>query len=158
MKRIAFAIVCALLVTLFAACGSSGNSSGGSSGGGAGGGAKSAAYTDGVYMAVSSPDDTEAYGVVTITIEGGEIADCRYVTYQKDGTIKAEDYGKVNGEIESQDFYEKAQLAVAAMQQYAEELTAKKNPKEVDAVSGATIAYDQFQESVAKALAEASGK
>jgi major membrane immunogen (membrane-anchored lipoprotein) len=145
-KKITFVVMCIFVAMIFAACGSSG------------GDAESASYTDGVYTAVSSPDDKEAYGEVTITIEGGEIADCSYVTYQKDGTIKAEDYGKVNGQIENQDFYDKAQLAVVTMQKYADELILKKNPKDVDAISGATIAYNQFRESVEKALSEAKGE
>jgi major membrane immunogen (membrane-anchored lipoprotein) len=149
MKKMipAIASALALLLALFTltACGSStpaADTSGNS-------------YKDGTYTGVSGADEKGAYGEITLVIRGGEISDCTYVTYQKDGTIKAEDYGKVNGEIENPDYYEKAQLAVRAMQQYADELAQKKNPKDVEAVSGATNSYNQFQEAAFQALDEA---
>jgi major membrane immunogen (membrane-anchored lipoprotein) len=109
---------------------------------------------DGEYHGVSDVDDNGAYGDITITVADGKITDCAYVTYEKDGGVKDEDYGKVNGEISNPDYYQKAQLAVAAMQTYADELARTGNPQEVDAVSGATNSYDQFQEAVADALRE----
>ncbi|MDR1412020.1 MAG: FMN-binding protein [Spirochaetaceae bacterium] len=114
------------------------------------------AYKDGVYTGRSGEDDTGAWGEVTITIAGEKIADCRFVTWQKDGTVKGENYGKVNGEISSQDFYSKAQLAVRAMEQYAAAYRETGDLKKVEAVSGATIAYDQFIEAVEAALEKAA--
>jgi Major membrane immunogen, membrane-anchored lipoprotein len=124
---------------------------------GCGGGSGEAAYKDGTYTGYSSEDDRGAYGEAAITIEGGKITDCRYVTWQQDGTIKDENYGKVNGEISNQDYYDKAQLAVSAMAQYARELVEVQKPEDVDAVSGATVAYDQFNEAVSDALNKAKG-
>jgi major membrane immunogen (membrane-anchored lipoprotein) len=112
-------------------------------------------YRDGVYTGASGADDTGAWGEVTVTIGEGNISDCRFVTFQKDGTVKGENYGKVNGEISNRDFYEKAQLAVRAMETYARELVEKKRLDRVDAVSGATIAYNQFNEAVLSALVNA---
>jgi major membrane immunogen (membrane-anchored lipoprotein) len=109
-------------------------------------------YRDGVYSGKSGVDDTGAWGEVTITIAGKRITGCRFITRQKDGTIKDENYGKVNGEISNRDFYDKAQLAVRAMEQYARDLTEKQRLKDIDAVSGATIAYNQFTEAVENAL------
>ncbi|MDR2020641.1 MAG: FMN-binding protein [Treponema sp.] len=109
-------------------------------------------YRDGVYSGKSGADDTGAWGEVTITIAGARITDCRFITRQKDGTVKGKDYGKVNGEISSQDYYDKAQLAVRAMDQYARDLTEKQRLKDIDTVSGATIAYNQFTEAVENAL------
>jgi major membrane immunogen (membrane-anchored lipoprotein) len=127
------------------------------SGCGAAGGGSGAAggYTDGVYTGVSSEDDMGAYGEVSITIEGGAVAACTFVTWQKDGTVKGEDYGKVNGEISNQDYYDKAQLAVRAMQQYADAFAALGDVNKVDAVSGATNSHGQFLEAVADALDKA---
>jgi major membrane immunogen (membrane-anchored lipoprotein) len=107
---------------------------------------------DGTYHGISSEDDNGAYGDVTITIKNGKITACAYVTYESDGGIKDEDYGKVNGEISNQDYYRKAQLAVDAMQTYADKLVEAQDPLKVDAVSGATNSYDQFQEAVSNAL------
>ncbi|MDR2393192.1 MAG: FMN-binding protein [Treponema sp.] len=112
-------------------------------------------YRDGTYTGTSSLDDTGAYGEVHLTIAAGKIRQCRFVTWQKNGTIKDEDYGKVNGEISNQDFYEKAQLAVRAMERYAVQYVEVQDLKKVDAVSGATIAYHQFIEAVEQALEKA---
>jgi major membrane immunogen (membrane-anchored lipoprotein) len=111
-------------------------------------------YPDGMHTGKSSEDENGAYGEVTIIIEGGKVADCAYVTWQKDGTIKGEDYGKVNGEISNQDYYDKAQLAVEAMSTYASQFAETGDLAKVDAVSGATNSYDQFREAVEDALAE----
>jgi major membrane immunogen (membrane-anchored lipoprotein) len=110
------------------------------------------AIKDGVYSGKSSPDDTGAYAEVTITVNAGKIGTCNFVTWQKDGTIKGEDYGKVNGEISNRAFYDKAQLAVRAMESYAAQYVEKQNLKSVDAISGATNSYNQFIEAVEEAL------
>jgi major membrane immunogen (membrane-anchored lipoprotein) len=109
-------------------------------------------YKDGFYSGRSSDDDTGAYADVDITINGGKISECQFITVQKDGSVKDENYGKVNGEISNVDFYNKAQLAVRAMDQYARELVEKQNLNKIDAVSGATIAYNQFLEAADYAL------
>ncbi|MDR0722782.1 MAG: FMN-binding protein [Treponema sp.] len=114
-----------------------------------------ASYQDGAYTGTSSLDDTGAYGEVRLTVAGGKIRQCRFVTWQKDGTIKDEHYGKINGEISNQDFYDKAQLAVRAMEHYAAQYVEVQDLKKIDAVSGATIAYHQFIEAVEQALEKA---
>ena len=122
-------------------------------------------YADGTYTAQSSvyeglEDDEgdeggDGYGVVTITLKDGSIVECEFTTYMTDGTPKDEDYGKKDGEIANQDYYNKAQRAVQASQNYAEQLSAKGDLKEVDAISGATISYDEFKEAVRLALKQA---
>jgi major membrane immunogen (membrane-anchored lipoprotein) len=116
------------------------------------GGAK---LKDGVFAGSSSADDTGAWGEISITIERGKVTGCVFITRQKDGTIKAEDYGKINGEISNPDFYEKAQLAVRAMKRYAEQYAESGSLNAVDSISGATIAYNQFMEAAEQALAAA---
>ncbi|MDR1986746.1 MAG: FMN-binding protein [Treponema sp.] len=113
------------------------------------------AYRDGTYTGTSSLDDTGAYGEVSLTVAVGKIQQCRFVAWQKDGTLKDEHYGKVNGEISNQDFYDKAQLAVRAMEHYAAQYVEVQDLKKIDAVSGATIAYHQFMEAVEQALEKA---
>jgi major membrane immunogen (membrane-anchored lipoprotein) len=115
---------------------------------GCGGGA----YRDGVYTGKSGEDDTGAWGEVAVTISAGKVSGCEFVTRQKDGTIKDEHYGKINGEISNQVYYDKAQLAVEAMKKYAADYLKAGSLKEVEAVSGATIAHDQFLEAVENAL------
>ncbi|MDR2247708.1 MAG: FMN-binding protein [Treponema sp.] len=115
-------------------------------------GCGSRGYADGVYSGRSGPDDTGAWGEVTLTIAGERVANCRFVTRQKDGTVKDENYGTVNGKISNRDYYDKAQLAVRAMARYAEAFRETGDLRKVEAVSGATIAFDQFTEAVERAL------
>ncbi|MDR1291932.1 MAG: FMN-binding protein [Clostridiales Family XIII bacterium] len=143
---VVLAVVC-LLSVFVTGCGG-----GGSGSGGAVADVSAGDYPDGVYTGKSSEDENGAYGEVTITIEDGKVTDCAYVTWQKDGSIKDEDYGKVNGEISNQDYYDKAQLAVEAMSQYASQFAETGDLAKVDAVSGATNSYNQFSEAVADAL------
>jgi major membrane immunogen (membrane-anchored lipoprotein) len=119
------------------------------------GGCAKAAYRDGVYTGQSGEDDKGAWGEVTLSITGGKISGCEFITRQKDGSIKDENYGKVNGEISNRDFYDKAQLAVTAMKKYAADYLKAGSIKDVEAVSGATIAYNQFLEAVDQALEKA---
>ncbi len=125
----------------------------------------SANYADGTYTAQSSvyeglededgDEGGDGYGVVTITVRDNVITDCEFTTYMTDGTVKDEEYGKKDGEIANQDYYNKAQRAVQASQNYAEQLAAKGDLKQVDAISGATISYDEFKEAVRLALKQA---
>jgi major membrane immunogen (membrane-anchored lipoprotein) len=111
---------------------------------------------DGVWVGESKPDEDGAYGRSTVMIEDGRIAASEYVTVQANGSIKAEDYGKdSSGEIANRSAYRAAQKAVAAFDVYARELIETGEPAEVDAVSGATIAYGQFLEAATEALVQA---
>ncbi|MBR1862559.1 MAG: FMN-binding protein [Ruminococcus sp.] len=142
MKK-ATAVLALVFVTALSACGST-------------------TYKDGTYKAKSaeyvSDDGTEdgnGYGEVEITITDGKISDVKFLTYELDGTLKDEEYGKENGEIKNKDFYTKAQRARAACENYAEQLRAKGNIDDVDGVSGATVNYNEFKEAVAAALKQA---
>lgn len=122
-------------------------------------------YADGTYQGRSADyvneEDDEAgngYGMVELTITGGQITACTYQTYELDGTLKDEEYGKENGEIKNKDFYNKAQKARAACDNYAQQLVAKQSVQDVDAVSGATVNYHEFQEAVEDALKKAEQK
>ncbi|MBQ8927391.1 MAG: FMN-binding protein [Oscillospiraceae bacterium] len=120
-------------------------------------------YADGTYTGrsadyINEEEGEEAgngYGVVELTISGGQITACTYQTYELDGTLKDEDYGKENGEIKNKDFFNKAQKARGACENYAAQLVAKQKVKDVDAISGATVNYNEFKEAVADALKQA---
>lgn len=147
MKKI---IACSFIVAttasaLFTACGSS-----------------NVTYKDGTYTGQSEvyenedgSEDGNGYGVVTITIEDGQISDCTFQTYEVDGTLKDEDYGKEDGRIANKDYYNKAQKANAACSEYAAMLVANGQLDGIDAISGATINYNEFVEAVENALKEA---
>ena len=127
---------------------------------GCGGGKKS--LKDGTYEGKSSvyesedgSDDGNGYGVVNITIKDGVITDCTYKTYEVDGTYKDENYGKEDGRIANKDYYNKAQKANAAREEYASMLVENGQLSGIDAISGATINYDEFVEAVKDALKQA---
>ena len=124
---------------------------------------KKASLKDGTYEAQSSvftnddgTEDGNGYGVVTLTIQDGKIAECTYQTYEVDGTLKDEEYGKQNGTIANKDYYSKAQKAVAACEEYAKMLVANEGLDGLDAISGATVNYNEFVEAVGLALQEAA--
>ena len=118
-------------------------------------------YADGTYTGTSSvyegDDDGSGagYGVATLTIQDGAITACTFETFEPDGTLKDEDYGKQNGEVANRDFYNKAQRAVQASAQYGDKLVAAGSLKDVDAISGATVSFSEFQEAVEDALNQA---
>lgn len=120
-------------------------------------------YKDGTYTAQSeqyvNEDESDTsgngYGVVTLTVKDNKITECEFKTYELNGTLKDAEYGKENGEIANRDFYNKAQKAVGACDQYAKKLVEKGSLKGVDAISGATINYGEFKEAVAAALSQA---
>ena len=147
MKRLfTMLLLSALLCAAFAGCGSK----------------KNVSYADGTYTAQSTvyenddgTEDGNGYGEVTITIQDNTIVDCTYASYEVDGTLKAEDYGLQNGEVANRDYYNKAQKAVAACDEYASQLVSNGQLDGIDAISGATINYDHFVEAVEAALAQA---
>lgn len=130
-------------------------------------GGNKAGYSDGDYEGKSSASDEadadtqsggNGCGVVDITISGGIITGCTFKTYEPDGTLKAEAYGMEEGRISNRDYYNKAQKAVAACDQYAEELVQGGSVKDVDAISGATVNYNLFKAAVEDALKQAKHK
>ena len=147
MKGKSIALFCVLSLALLALSGCGG----------------AASYADGTYEGRSEMyednegGDGDGYGVVSLTIAGGVITDCAFSTFQLSGDPKDAEYGKEGGIIANQDYYNKAQRAVQACDQYAQELVEAGELKGVDAISGATINYNQFQDAVKDALAQAKG-
>ncbi len=122
----------------------------------------SVTYKDGTYTGQSEVHESEdgsdngnGYGVVTITIKDGAISECEYKTYEVDGTLKDENYGMEDGRIANKDYYNKAQKANAACAEYASMLVQNGRLDGIDAISGATINYNEFKEAVEDALAGA---
>ena len=111
------------------------------------GGSKS--YKNGTYTGQSQifkgdeEGNGDGYGVVTLTIKDNAITACEFQTYEPDGTLKDDEYGKVDGEIKNEDYYHKAQQAIKGSAKYAEMLVTAGNPNtfenDIDAISGATF-------------------
>ena len=98
------------------------------------------------------PNDRGGYTELTITIENHKITAAKFVGFNKDGSIKGEDYGKTNGKIENKVYYNKAQAALQANTSYAEALLQKQEVNKVDGISGATDSYILFFDAAQKAL------
>ncbi len=128
-----------------AGCAGGGKSSAASAGGG---------YKDGTFTGQSSTLEAnvegDGYGVISITIENGEIASATFQPFLPDGTPKDKDYGKDGA------YYAVAQKAISAGDEYTAALVETGSIDGVDAVSGATYLYDQFIEAAGAALKEAS--
>lgn len=106
---------------------------------------------NGSYEGKSSEDSRGAYGVVKLKVEGGKITQAEFIQYNGDGTVKDENYGKEAGD----ENYQKAQNALKSAVQYAEKLMETQDIKKVDAISGATSSWNQFQEAAKDALGKA---
>ncbi len=126
------------------------------------GGSGSAKYKDGTYEGQSEvyenddgTEDGNGYGVVTLTIKDNAITECEYKTYEPDGTLKDENYGMQSGNVANKDFFRKAQKAVAACDEYASQLIQSGRVEDVDAISGATVNYNEFVEAANRALDKA---
>lgn len=108
-------------------------------------------FRDGTYEGRSTDDSRGAYGIVTVKIEDGKIASAEFVQYNADGTVKAEKYGEEAGE----ENYKIAQKALEQSKKYPEQLVQTQDVEQVDAVTGATTSWKQFQEAAKDALAKA---
>lgn len=120
-------------------------------------------YEDGTYTGISSvftnddgTDDGNGYGVVTVTFKDNAVADCVYRTFEENGKLKDRDYGKKGGVIANRDYYNKAQKAIAACDEYASQLIQNGGLDGIDAISGATINYNEFVEAAKDALGQAA--
>ena len=105
---------------------------------------------DGTYTAESSRDEKLGLSQITLTVEDHRITSAEFVGYDLFGNRKDEEYGSLTGK-DSAD-YKKAQVAVKANGEYAKQLVETQSLDEVDAISGATISYNQFIETVNKAV------
>ena len=103
-------------------------------------------YKDGIYKAVSGiKDDWGGNAEVTITIKDGKITDCEFLSYEKDGTLKGEDYGKTDGVIKN-------------AEKYGSKLVETQQLDKVDAIAGATVSYELFENVVGIALKQAKAE
>ncbi len=113
---------------------------------------KEAPLKDGTYTAESSKTDKGAYAKIILVIKGNQIDNVKFLNYDGKGNLKDENYGKSSG---NEAFYKKAQQAVAGMKSFEKQINEKKDLGMVEAVSGATISYNQFKEAMEIALDKA---
>ena len=110
---------------------------------------------DGTYTAVSEKDDWGGWADVSITVQDKKIVDCSFVSYDKNGVVKDKTYGMQDGQIKNAGLYKIAQDSVESSKKYPESLVETQDIDKVDAVSGATVSHQLFQDAVKKALQDA---
>lgn len=115
----------------------------------------------GTYTGQSSTNEDEnggGYTIVKLTIgENNRIDDVQLEVFDNNGKSKfSDDYGKTFGEITDEEAYKKAVNAAEAAKEYVEQYLKTQSLSEVDAITGATISYDQFIEAADIALQKAS--
>ncbi len=99
-------------------------------------------YRDGRYEQQSRfTDEKGGYGIVKIEVSEGAITRCEFSTFNADGSLKDESYGKNAGQSH---LYAVAQKALATCDEYAASLVKTQNLETVDAISGATDNYRIF--------------
>ncbi len=103
---------------------------------------------DGIFEAESSLDKALGRGYISIEIQDHKIVNVNFSGKDVFGNDKDENYG---GDKDSPD-YKKAQVAVNAMKKYPAQLLETQSLEKVDAISGATISYEQFVETVHEAV------
>ena len=106
---------------------------------------------DGNYTAESSRDEKLGKSILNLTINSGKITNAEFTGYDLFGNEKNESYGSMLSEGD----YKKAQIAVKGIRSYPQQLLETQNLDEVDAISGASISYSQFVETVNKAVEDA---
>lgn len=113
---------------------------------------KSTKMKDGVYEgSASSEGDTKSTVKVQITIKDEKITDVIAKEFDKNNKEKGDDYGKEAGDNN----YKLAQKAVKGFKNYPKKLIESQNIDEVDSISGSTVSYKLFKESVKNALDKA---
>lgn len=143
MKRMSAAAVLLIAAVSMAACGKTAAVTG---------------YADGVYSGRSSDFQEDesgngaGYGEVELEIKDNAVVACTFKMYELDGTLKDENYGSDL----SKENRLKAQKAVQSADKYAAQLIDVGQPDGVDAISGATISYNEFLEAVEDALSKAA--
>ena len=115
-------------------------------------------YADGIYSGRSSDFEEDesgngaGYGEVEIEIKDNKVVACTFLMYELDGTLKDSSYG---ADLSKENRL-KAQKAVQSADKYAEMLVKSGSLDGVDAISGATISYNEFLEAVRDALSKAA--
>lgn len=106
-------------------------------------------YKDGNYQALSVKDEDGSYSKIVLSIKDNKIVKADFIGYDKNNKEKDIDYGK---QTNNKEFYQKAQRAVSAIKEYPKRLLEVQDIDKVDAISGATISYNQFLQAVDEAL------
>lgn len=125
---------------------------------GCGGGTSPAANTlpDGDYSGQTEAESDGSYGVVNFTVSSGAVSAAGFVVYDADGTAHDENYGLgSDGTPADEQFYQRAQNAIAAEKNYVSEFEETGDQEQVESVAGASLSYRLFRAAIDDAIANA---
>lgn len=108
---------------------------------------------DGIYTVESSLDAQLGKSVLTLTIRDKKITAAEFAGFDIFGKRKDDNYGEFAATVAD---YQKAQAAVDAIKIYPAQLVETQDLSKVDAISGATVSYNQFVETVTRAVEDAA--
>ena len=157
MKKIIIMIITLLMISVLSGCGEDKSQPAKESGKKVENKIDLSKLKDGIYTAESARDEKLGISQITLTVENHKIVAAEFVGYDLFGNAKGEDYGTLTGDKSSAD-YKKAQVAVKANSEYAKQFLDTQRLDKVDAISGATISYNQFMEAAEKALKQAENE
>lgn len=116
-------------------------------------------YRDGTYKARSSiEDDWGGYAELTLIVKDGVISECTFLSYERNGTLKDENYGKQDGVIKNAGLYKIAQNAIKNAALYGQNLVETQDSEKVDVITGATVSYKLFQDAAQTVLTQAKAE
>jgi|LSQX01.3.fsa_nt_gb major membrane immunogen (membrane-anchored lipoprotein) len=104
--------------------------------------------SDGVFEAEEEDFDDHGWkGIVSVTVENGEITEVDFDEVNEDGDLKSEDtdYSEKMKE-------QKGVTPAEAYEEFESSLIEKQSIEQLDGVSGATASFDKFKGLVDKAL------
>ena len=108
---------------------------------------------DDIYTVESSLDAQLGKSVLTLTIRDKKITAAEFAGFDIFGKRKDDNYGEFAATVAD---YQKAQAAVDAIKIYPAQLVETQDLSKVDAISGATVSYNQFVETVTRAVEDAA--
>ena len=119
------------------------------------GGAEPAASSlaDGHYTGQSATESDGSYATVAFTVSGGTVTDASFVVRDADGTPHDENYGLgSDGKPADQQFYQRAQNAIAAEHEFITQFEQTGDQNRVEAIAGASLSHRLFLDAVAEAI------
>lgn len=123
---------------------------------GCGGGSQASqpasALPDGDCSGRTEAEKDGSYGIVKFSVADGSVSKASFVIYDADGTPHDETYGQGG----NQEFFQRAQNAVAAEKQYVSEFVESGDQTQVESQAGASLSYRLFRAAIDNAIENAS--
>lgn len=111
---------------------------------------------DGTYRGESAPSSDGEYATIEFTVEGNQVVSATFTVIDQDGNPHDSEYGRISGGSGDDQYYQRAQHAVSAEDEYAQQFVEVGDADQVDLIAGASISHDLFLDAVENAVAGCS--